>query len=124
MIRGKDLSAAYEELSGCLSESGSPVDPSEYSFPKEIADVLESEPWIQALQRAAFGYSDDKPVRYMSLEENKANNQTDSKTGRPKDGRGRSPQDLHGDGSNKPLQVAPDERRNPHTRGPRYRRRR
>lgn len=124
VIRGKDLSAAYEELSGCLSESGSPVDPSEYSFPKEIADVLESEPWIQALQRAAFGYSDDKPVRYMSLEENKANNQTDSKTGRPKDGRGRSPQDLHGDGSNKPMEVAPDERRNPHTRGPRYRQRR
>lgn len=122
VIRGKDLSAAYEELSGCLSESDSPVDPSEYSFPKDLVAVLDRLPWIQALQRAGFGYSDGAPVRYMSLEENKANNQTDFKTGRPKRGRGLSPRDLHGGSSNKPMQVAPEERRNPYTRGPRYRR--
>ena len=57
---------------------------------------LDEEIWIQAMQRAAYGYDDGVEVRYMSLDENKANNQTNSKTGEPQEGRGLSPTDLCG----------------------------
>ena len=46
-----------------------------------------------------------KEVRYMSLDENKTNNQTDFKTGRPKDHRGFSPRDLHGNDSHRCTQI-------------------
>ena len=109
VVRGGDLSAAYEDLSGCLGESASLADPSEYPFSQELQKVLPRLPWVQALQRAAFGYADGKPVRYMSLKENRANNQTDSKTGEPKEGRGLSPQDLHGSDSHSCAQIPSDE---------------
>ena len=124
VISGKDLGAAYEGLSGCLGESESQAEVSEYAFAEGVRAELERQPWVQALQRAAFGYTDGKEVRYMSLEENKANNQTDFRTGKPKERRGLSPQDLHGDGSHRCTQVSPDEKRGPRSQGPRPRYRR
>ena len=124
VISGKDLGAAYEDLSGCLGESESRAEVSEYSFAEDVRAELERQPWVQALQRAAFGYTDGKEVRYMSLEENKANNQTDFKTGKPKERRGLSPQDLHGDGSHRCTHIPPDEKRAPRSQGPRPRYRR
>ncbi|WP_026410498.1 hypothetical protein [Actinomyces dentalis] len=124
VISGKDLGAAYEDLSGCLGESESRAQVSEYSFAEDVRAELERQPWVQALQRAAFGYTDGKEVRYMSLEENKANNQTDFKTGKPKERRGLSPQDLHGDGSHRCTHIPPDEKRAPRSQGPRPRYRR
>ena len=124
VISGKDLGAAYEGLSGCLGESESQAEVSEYAFAEGVRAELERQPWVQALQRAAFGYTDGKEVRYMSLEENKANNQTDFRTGKPKERRGLSPQDLHGDGSHRCTQVSPDEKRVPRSQGPRPRYRR
>ena len=121
MISGKDLGAAYEGLSGCLGESESRAEASEYSFAEDVRAELERQPWVQALQRAAFGYTDGKEVRYMSLEENKANNQTDFKTGKPKERRGLSPQDLHGGGSHRCTHIPPDEKRAPRSQGPRPR---
>ena len=121
VISGKDLGAAYEDLSGCLGESESRAEVSEYSFAEGVRAELERQPWVQALQRAAFGYTDGKEVRYMSLEENKANNQTDFKTGRPKDRRGFSPRDLHGDDSHRCTQIPLDEKHAPHSWGPRPR---
>ena len=124
VISGKDLGAAYEDLSGCLGESKSQTEVSEYSFAEGVRAELERQPWVQALQRAAFGYTDGKDVRYMSLEENKANNQTDFRTGKPKERRGLSPQDLHGDGSHRCTHIPPDEKRAPRSQGPRPRYRR
>ena len=124
VISGKDLGAAYEDLIGCLGESESQTEVSEYSFAKDVRAELERQPWVQALQRAAFGYTDGKEVRYMSLEENKANNQTDFRTGQPKERRGLSPQDLHGDGSHRCTHIPPDEKRAPRSQGPRPRYRR
>lgn len=124
VISGKDLGAAYEGLSGCLGESESRAEASEYSFAEDVRAELERQPWVQALQRAAFGYTDGKEVRYMSLEENKANNQTDFRTGQPKERRGLSPQDLHSDGSHKCTHIPPDERQAPRSQGPRPRYRR
>ena len=124
VISGKDLGAAYEGLSGCLGESESQAEVSEYAFAEGVRAELERQPWVQALQRAAFGYTDGKEVRYMSLEEHKANNQPDFRTGKPKERRGLSPQDLHGDGSHRCTQVSPDEKRVPRSQGPRPRYRR
>ena len=124
VISGKDLGAAYEDLSGCLGESKSQTEVSEYSFAEGVRAELERQPWVQALQRAAFGYTDGKEVRYMSLEENKANNQTDFRTGKPKERRGLSPQDLHGDGSHRCTHIPPDEKQAPRSQGPRPRYRR
>ena len=110
VIRGEELGAAYEDLSGCLGESESQVEALEYSFAEEVEAELARRPWVQALQRTAFGYTDGKEVRYMSLDENKTNNQTDFKTGRPKDRRGFSPRDLHGNDSHRCTQIPSDKK--------------
>lgn len=91
-IRGDDLADNYANLNGCLG-SGSPAIETT-SFPLTDGENILRTPWVKALQRAAFGYSDGVEVRYMTLAENRENNQTDSKTGRPKEGRGLSPVDL------------------------------
>ena len=46
---------------------------------------LSTLPWIRAFQRIAYGFDDteDKPVRYINLEENKVNNET-TDDGNPK----------------------------------------
>ena len=90
---GKELAEGYETLDACLSLGElRPVDFSHYPLPFE--ENLLKTPWVRALQRSAFGYGDNIPVRYMTLSENKENNQTDFKTGRPKPGRAQSPASL------------------------------
>jgi len=82
------LSAA-EELAGLhvgTSECNGKI------LPDDVLDILDRLPWVRAMQRAAYGYTDGIPVRYMSLKENRANNQTEE--GRPKEGRGQSPTPL------------------------------
>ena len=84
------LALEYANLSGCLGASEST-----YSLDRFATSFAPSKyPWVMAFQRAAFGYSDGIDVRYMTLDENKVNNQTDHKTGFPKDGCGVSPEPL------------------------------
>ena len=108
--KGGDLAERYESLDGCLGHmpTGPEISsPSIADFSSALDDYkLDEQPWVQAMQRAAYGYDDGVEVRYMSLDENKANNQTDNK-GNPKrarleDGsyeeRGVSPTDLFSPG--------------------------
>ena len=93
----QEIAEGYEALTGCL---GYAIESQKRAY--GIADFsalldkyqLDEEIWIQAMQRAAYGYDDGVEVRYMSLDENKTNNQTDSKTGQPQKGLGLSPTDL------------------------------
>jgi len=101
--RGRSLAKSYESLEACLGFGAKTRKPSKFSLKKLMREVdpdrrldLDRLPWIQAMQRAAYGYDDGIEVRYMSLAENKANNQTNSKTGEPQEGRGLSPTDLCG----------------------------
>ena len=99
--RGRSLAKSYESLEACLGFGAKTREPSKFSLKKLMREVdrrldLDRLPWIQAMQRAAYGYDDGVEVRYMSLDENKANNQTNSKTGEPQEGRGLSPTDLCG----------------------------
>ena len=99
---GAGLAADYASLGGCLgtSESAYRLDSFTTSFdPARF-------PWVMAFQRAAFGYSDGVDVRYMTLAENKANNQTDHTTGLPKAGCGAAPAPLASPRSPQPLQIA------------------
>lgn len=90
--QGRDQSEQYAALNGCCGYADSPQSADSFTLPS--IEVLQKTPWVQALQRAAFGYSDGTPVRYMTLNENKANNQTDFRTGLPKAGAGCAPGDL------------------------------
>ena len=101
--RGRSLAKSYESLEACLGFGAKTRKPSKFFLKKLMREVdpdrrldLDRLPWIQAMQRAAYGYDDGVEVRYMSLAENKANNQTNSKTGEPQEGRGLSPTDLCG----------------------------
>lgn len=101
--RGRSLAKSYESLEACLGFGAKTRKPSKFSLKKLMREVdpdrrldLDRLPWIQAMQRAAYGYDDGVEVRYMSLDENKTNNQTNSKTGEPQEGRGLSPTDLCG----------------------------
>ena len=101
--RGRSLAKSYESLEACLGFGAKTRKPSKFSLKKLMREVdpdrrldLDRLPWIQAMQRVAYGYDDGVEVRYMSLDENKANNQTNSKTGEPQEGRGLSPTDLSG----------------------------
>ena len=101
--RGRSLAKSYESLEACLGFGAKTRKLSKFSLKKLMREVdpdcrldLDRLPWIQAMQRAAYGYDDGVEVRYMSLDENKANNQTNSKTGEPQEGRGLSPTDLCG----------------------------
>lgn len=108
--KGEDLAERYKSLDGCLGHMPTgPESPSPgiADFSSALDDYkLDEQPWVQAMQRAAYGYDDGVKVRYMSLDENKTNNQTDKK-GNPKrarleDGsyeeRGVSPTDLFSPG--------------------------
>lgn len=101
--RGRSLAKSYESLEACLGFGAKMRKPSKFSLKKLMREIdpnrhldLDRLPWIQAMQRAAYGYDDGVEVRYMSMDENKANNQTNSKTGEPQEGRGLSPTDLCG----------------------------
>lgn len=92
------LSDAYQNLSGCLGVSETVYRPADFALKIDPAVF----PWIQAFQRASFGYSDGSPVRYMLLNENQENNKVAS-NGKPKVGL--SPTDLFGEEDSKPLWV-------------------
>ena len=101
--RGRSLAKSYESLEACLGFGAKTRKLSKFSLKKLMREVdpdcrldLDRLPWIQAMQRAAYGYDDGVEVRYMSLAENKVNNQTNSKTGEPQEDRGLSPTDLSG----------------------------
>ena len=80
--KGEDLAERYEALDGCLGRMPKPLEissPSIADFSSALDDYkLDEQPWVQAMQRAAYGYDDSIEVRYMSLKENKKNNQTDA----------------------------------------------
>ena len=95
----QDITSGYETLTGILGTHYEKVDVSTLLQNSKIGD-LSKLPWVRAFQRAAYGFEDtDVPVRYVSLEENKANTAT-NKDGSPKyfDKQkwlaGRSPQSL------------------------------
>ena len=90
--RGRSLAKEYKSLSACLGLAGEKYELSKFSL-ETFVPILDKLPWVQATQRAAYGYEDHVEVRYMSLDENKRNNQTDN-DGNPKNGRGVSPTDL------------------------------
>ena len=100
-----DLSEAYQNLSGCLGVSETVHRPADFALKINPAAL----PWVQALQRASFGYSDGRPVRHMLLNENQENNKVD-RYGDPKCGL--SPVDMFGAGDVELLQVPEPERRN------------
>ena len=100
-----DLSEAYQNLSGCLGVSETVHRPADFALKINPAAL----PWVQALQRASFGYSDGRPVRHMLLNQNQENNKVD-RYGDPKCGL--SPVDMFGAGETKLLQVPEPERRN------------
>ena len=56
-------------------------------------DSLASLPWIRAFQRVAYGFDDERPVRYVTLNENRKNNKTD-RNGIPLEGCGLAPRPL------------------------------
>ena len=101
-IRGSDLAESYANLDGCLGLDTPVIGVEDFPLPNE--KILLATPWVKAMQRAAFGYSDGAPVRYMSLEENKANNQTEPRSGDPREGYGQSPTSLLAE-SPRPLKI-------------------
>lgn len=79
--KGEDLAQKYRTLDGCLGcmpESSEPDQDIERFSELLKGYELDKQPWVQAMQRAAYGYDDSVEVRYMSLKENKKNNQTDA----------------------------------------------
>ena len=101
-VRGADLAKSYANLDGCLGLGAPVVGVEDFPLPNEA--LLLKTPWVRAMQRAAFGYSDGAPVRYMSLKENKANNQTEPGSGDPREGYGQSPTSLLAE-SPRPLKI-------------------
>ncbi|RRD26207.1 TIGR03986 family type III CRISPR-associated RAMP protein [Actinomyces bowdenii] len=87
---GQEIARQYEDLEGCLGAV-----PSADALPilsERVVSHLDKIPWVKAMQRAAYGYTDSVPVRHMWLEENKENNMTHD--GHPRDGAGVSPHPL------------------------------
>ena len=99
-MTGKVIARQYEDLEGCLgavpSSDAIPV------LPDHVVSNLDKLPWVKAMQRAAYGYTDSVPVRHMWLEENKENNMT--RNGDPRDGAGISPRPLMAD-KPKPITI-------------------
>ena len=85
------LAQDYASLRGCMGAGSATTDPSEAVFDTKMPSVITELPWVQAMQRAAYGYADDTKVRHMSLNENKENNQTNGTTGEPRPRQGRRP---------------------------------
>lgn len=92
LIKTSTLVDNYLRLEGCLGTGYADVTCDSVLNESQIGD-LSRHPWILAFQRSAFGFSDGVPVRYMSLNENRSNNQTD-KHGDPLKEAGISPEEL------------------------------
>ncbi|RAX19554.1 hypothetical protein DRB06_12370 [Actinomyces sp. Z5] len=112
--RGADLSDSYATLSGCLGLDDPVAEPSDFTL--SHSSNLNKTPWVEAMQRAAYGYADGIEVRHMTLNENKENNQTNGRTGEPHPGKGIGPRDMFGPHSTKPLHI--DKRPQSHGRPP------
>lgn len=79
---GQQLATRYTQLDGCLgTETIRSID--HYQVPDHFEELR----WVQAFQRASFGYTDGIPVRYMTRKENQQNNATNFDDGYPKEGR-------------------------------------
>lgn len=102
VTKGSAVADKYAALSGVLGLNDE-VEP-EDTFLREIPHDFTQRPWVEAFQRAASGYSSGR-VRYMTLEENKRNNQTDTDTGDPIADCGISPRDLWGERSNQAIEI-------------------
>ena len=102
-----DLSEAYQNLSGCLGVSETVHHPADFALKINTAAL----PWVQAFQRASFGYSDGRTVRHMLLKENQENNKVDE-CGNPEAGRGLSPVDMSGKEIPAPLEIPKSRRYN------------
>lgn len=89
---GDSLASAYEALSGVLGSTVLERSVDSLIDKSEIGS-LDNLPWIRAYRRITFGFDDELPVRYINLDENKANNKT-GKDGTPKDGSGLAPRPL------------------------------
>ena len=91
MVRGSDLASDYLSLRGCCG-----LPSGEVSMPPDtdVTEKFNRLPWVQAMQRAAYGYADGVEVRYMRLQENERNNEINNKTRRPAQGKGQSPSSL------------------------------
>lgn len=89
LVSGFALASDYRRLESVLGQ-GSIVPIDSYSVPAGFEDSC----WVQAFQRAAFGYSDNVEVRYMTRKENQRNNATDSNTGDPMPKRAIEPRQL------------------------------
>lgn len=89
LINGQELAVGYQELKHVLG-TDSVVDLDSYPVPANFEDHR----WVQAFQRAAFGYSDGVEVRYMTRKENQRNNATDHNSGLPKHGCAIEPRQL------------------------------
>ena len=72
---------------------------------QEFYELLSKTVSAKAFMRSCIGYSDEHPVRYMHLNENKWNNETDSKTGHSKKGHAVAPTSLAADNWEKPMSV-------------------
>ena len=101
------------ELTGCLGYSEdsdyvsfSYISERDWDFTEEERTAFFALPNVRAFRRVASGYGSKTEVRYMLRDENKVNNQTGSKTDRPKPGRGLAPRLLSLDeGWDKPLEI-------------------
>ncbi len=91
ILEGEELAEGYRDLTQCLG-----LEPvmGVSGFKESDLKFLDRQSWVQAMQRAAYGYTDDVEVRYMRLQENKRNNEINNKTRRPAQGKGQSPSDL------------------------------
>ena len=119
---GADLANDYVLLESCDGLDRQDTSSVDFSLPKE--DLLMKESWVRAMQRSAYGYAGRGEVRYMTLDENKANNLTNARTGEPKRGRGLSPRELFGEDAGAPLIVQDpdrDARKNNHNGGRQHR---
>lgn len=115
--RDGSLAQDYASLRGCMGAGSATTDPREVVFDTKMPSVITELPWVQAMQRAAYGYADNTEVRHMSLNENKENNQTNGATGEPRPDKGVAPRDLFGSDSGDPI-VVPGKPKGP-TRNPR-----
>lgn len=107
------LISDYKALYGCLgAPSGYLTEPDwcwnyesfikqAHSFYEELSHTSSA----KAFLRSCVGYSTEHPVRYMRLDENQWNNQTNSKTGLPKNGHAVAPTSLADDNWEKPMSV-------------------
>lgn len=107
------LISDYKALCGCLgAPSGYLTEPDwcwnyesfieqAHTFYEELSRTSSA----KAFLRSCVGYSTEHPVRYMRLDENQWNNQTNSETGLPKNGHAVAPTSLADDNWEKPMSV-------------------